>query len=62
MLASRATNTKITNGYMVDDNMLVSIKNLGGRVCFIQYKSKAYSKKSELTKDIFRKFMQNYFI
>lgn len=61
-LASRATSAKVTNGYMIDDNMLVSIKSMGGRVCFIRYNSKAYSKKSELTKDIFRKFMQNYFI
>jgi len=62
VLASRTTSIKIANGYEVDGNMLVKINSLSLRVCYIQYKSKAGSKKAELTKDIFRKFIQNYYI
>lgn len=62
ILASRATSIKVVRGYQVDNSMLVRIYNLGLRICYIQYKSKTDSKKAELTKDIFRKFMQNYYI
>lgn len=62
ILASRAISIKVFRGYQVDNSMLVRIYNLGLKVCYIQYKSKTDSKKAELTKDIFRKFMQNYYI
>lgn len=62
ILASRTTSVKVANGYEIDGNMLVRINSLSFKVCFIQYKSKAHSKKAELTKDIFRKFIQNYYI
>lgn len=62
ILASRATSIKVIGGYQVDNSMLVRIYNLGLKICYIQYKSKTDSKKAELTKDIFRKFVQNYYI
>lgn len=62
ILATRALSIKSSNGYEIDNNMTVKIKGLGMRICLIQYRSKSYSKKSELTKEIFRKFIQNYFI
>jgi|SRR3989344_4417761 len=62
ILASRTTSMKVKNGYEIDNSMSVKITNLGTRICYIQYKNKTYSKKSELTKEIFRKFVQNYFI
>lgn len=62
ILATRASSVKSGNGCEIDNNMTVKIKNLGMKICFIQYKSNSYSKKSELTKEIFRKFIQNYFI
>jgi len=62
ILATRASSIKVTNGCEIDNNMTVKITSLGMRMCYIQYKSKTCSKKSELTKEIFRKFIQNYFI
>lgn len=62
ILATRATSNKLSNGCEIDNNMTVKLTNIGMRICYIQYKSKAFSKKSELTKEIFRKFIQNYFI
>lgn len=62
ILASRATSTKVKNGYEIDNSMSVKITNLGMRICYIQYRNKSFSKKSELTKEIFRKFVQNYYI
>ncbi|KKQ53155.1 hypothetical protein A2865_02580 [Candidatus Woesebacteria bacterium RIFCSPHIGHO2_01_FULL_39_17] len=62
ILATRATSNKTINEYEIDNNMTIKLTNLGMRLCYIQYRSKAYSKKSELTKEIFRKFIQNYFI
>lgn len=62
VLATRATSVKVNNGCEVDNSMLIRFNNLGMRVCYIRYKSKTYSKKSELTKEIFRKFILNYFI
>ena len=62
ILATRAASNKFNNGCEIDNNMRIKLTNLGIRICYIQYRSKAYSKKSELTKEIFRKFIQNYFI
>lgn len=62
VLATRAFSTKINNGCEIDNSMLVKVTSLGIRICYIEYRSKTFSKKSELTKEIFRKFIQNYFI
>lgn len=62
VLATRASNVKSNKGYEIDNNMTVRITNLGGKIFYIRYISNSYSKKSELTKEIFRKFIQNYFI
>lgn len=62
ILATRSSSVEITKGYEIDNNMTIKLSNLGIRICFIQYQSKVISRKSELTKEIFRKFMQNYFI
>jgi len=62
ILASRSTSTKVKNGYEIDNSMSVKFTNLGMRICYIQYRNKSFSKKSELTKEIFRKFVQNYYI
>mgnify|MGYP001611698100 CR=1 FL=1 len=62
ILATRVISNKSIKGYEIDNNMTIKLTNLGMKVCYIQYRSKEYSKKSELTKEIFRKFIQNYFI
>ncbi len=53
ILASRATSMKVRNGYEIDNSMSVKITNFGMRICYIQYRNKSFSKKSELTKEIF---------
>lgn len=60
--ATRSTSVKIGNEYRIDNSMLIKIDSLGSKVCYIQYKTGVFSKKSELTKEVFRKFIQNYFI
>ena len=62
VIATRAISTKIHNGCEIDNSMLVKVTSFGMRICYIEYRSKTFSKKSELTKEIFRKFLQNYFI
>jgi|GEM_PF-2817147 len=62
ILATRATNVQNGNKYTLDNSMSITITNLGIKTSYIQYRSHAFSKKSELTKEIFRKFIQNYFI
>lgn len=62
ILASRATSIRIKNGYEIDNSMSIKITDIGIRICYIQYRYKSLSKKSELTKEIFRKFVQNYYI
>lgn len=62
VLATRAVSIKANNGFEIDNSMLVKVTSLGMRICYIEYRSKTFSKKSELTKEIFRKFIQNYFI
>lgn len=62
ILATRVTNIKEGNKYEIDNSMYIIITNLGIKTSYVQYKSKAYSKKADLTKEIFRKFIQNYFI
>lgn len=62
VLATRAVSVKVNNGCEIDNSMLVKVTSLGMRICYIEYRSKTFSKKSELTKEIFRKFIQNYFI
>lgn len=61
-LATRALSTKVANGYKIDNNMTITTVNLGMGISLIRYVNKVHSKKSELTKEIFRKFIQNYFI
>lgn len=58
---SRSTSSKIGHAYEIDSNMRVQISRLGGNISIIRYNG-GYSKKASLTKEIFRKFMQNYFI
>ena len=62
ILATRASASPLQNGYEIDNTMKVLLTQFGTRVCYIQFKSKVNSKKSELTKEIFRKFIQNYFL
>ena len=62
ILATRAISVKVNNGREINNSILVKVTSLGVRICYIEYRSKAYSKKAELTKEIFRKFIQNYFI
>ena len=62
LLATRATGVRTNYNYKIDNTMLIKINSLGLRLCYIQYKTYSYSKKSELTKETFRKFIQNYFI
>ncbi|OHA71352.1 MAG: hypothetical protein A3F15_02930 [Candidatus Wildermuthbacteria bacterium RIFCSPHIGHO2_12_FULL_40_12] len=62
IIGGKSTSVKKNKGLEIDDNMFVRIVHLGMNICFIQYKNKIYSKKSELIKQIFKKFIQNYFI
>lgn len=62
VLATRASCVKSNQNYEIDNNMTVRITNIGKKICYIRYTNKSYSRKSELTKEIFRKFIQNYFI
>src|SRR3989338_8797207 len=54
--ATRSSSVEIAKGYEIDNNMTIKLNNLGTRICFIQFQSKALSRKSELTKENFRKF------
>lgn len=62
IIACRASSVKIENTCQIDNCMTVKVKSLGFKIYYIRYKCKIYSKKSELTKEIFRKFIQNYYI
>lgn len=62
--ASQATRTSFLSvnfGYKLDDNKVVKISNLGGRLHVVRFKNLSGSKKARLTKNVTRKFIQNYF-
>lgn len=62
ILATRAVSSKEGNTYTIDNSLSVTFKNLGIKISYVAYNSHTYSKKAALTKEIFRKFVQNYFV
>ncbi len=62
LLATRATSEKNGNKYKVDDSMTVVFRSLKMNTCLVIYKYQANSKKANLTKEVFQKFILNYFI
>lgn len=48
--------------YLIDGSMKIGISNLGQKTDFISFKSKKDSKRANLAKEVFRKFIQNYFL
>lgn len=61
-LATRTPCLTTSSGYKLDDNTLVKIAGFGNRLHYVQFKEPKVSKKAKLTKNVSRKFIQNYFM
>ena len=48
--------------YLIDGSMRIGISNLGKKTNFIYFRNKNGSKRANLAKEVFRKFIQNYFL
>ena len=59
--ASRSTFSRFDQYYEIGGTMLVQIDNLVGKLSIIRYNG-GNSRKSNLTKEIFGKFILNYFV
>lgn len=61
-LATRTPSSKTSFGYKLDTNIAVKIASLGNRLHGVRFNEPSGSKKAKLTKNVSRKFIQNYFI
>lgn len=48
--------------YLIDSSMKIGISNLGQKINLITFKENKNSKRASLAKEVFRKFIQNYFL
>ena len=60
--ATRAPIEKLDGGYKIDNGLKVRLRNIVGKVHIISFKKGDGSKKAKLTKVVFKKFIQNYFV
>lgn len=61
-LATRAPIEKTSENYKIDNNLKVILHQIFGKVYVVSFKKVGESKKANLTKVVFKKFMQNYFV
>lgn len=60
-LATRTPCLKADYGYKLDNDILIKVGSFGKRFHILKFKSPRGSKKAKLTKNVSRKFIQNYF-
>lgn len=61
-LITRTPIERLVNRYKIDGSMEVKPFNFAGKINFISFRINDDSKKAKLTKVVFKKFIQNYFI
>lgn len=61
-LATRSTGTQLKRVYLINDASHVRIISLGKYCHVTTFRIRRGSRKARLTKDIFKKFIQNYFL
>jgi len=60
---TRAVLTKDGERYLIDNgSMRIRIIQLSRRISWIIFREVSYSKRASLSKEVFRKFIQNYFL
>jgi len=62
ILASRSDSENSKNGYIVNNALRITIIDMSNKFHIVIFKNIAYSKKAILTKAIWKKFIQNFFI
>jgi hypothetical protein len=61
-MATRTSYEKTGYGYKLNDDIIIKTVDFGGRFHLIRFKEPKGSKKAKLTKNVSRKFIQNYFV
>lgn len=61
-LATRAPIEKLADGYKIDGSVRVEQHNFAEKITFVLFRATSESKKAKLTRVVFKKFVQNYFI
>ena len=61
-LAIRAPIEKLADGYTIDGSMGVRQHHLAKKITLMSFRATSESKKAKLTRVVFKKFVQNYFI
>lgn len=61
-LATRTPCLKADYGYKLNNDILIKIAGFGARLHIVRFKVPKGSKKAKLTKNVTRKFIQNYFV
>lgn len=60
LIATRTKYKQLNNHYEIDNSVRIKIVNVSSKMCLVVFKSRALSQKANLTKGVFRKFVQNY--
>lgn len=60
--ATRAPIEKASESYKIDNSLRVLVHQILGKIYVVSFKKGGESKKANLTKVVFKKFIQNYFV
>lgn len=60
--ATRSLVERLDESYNIDNSLRVRSHNVVGKIHIISFKQEGESKRAKLTKVVFKKFIQNYFV